>query len=88
MKLKERYPTFEEMRAKLNLKAIDGENGKLEPIVFRNIGYVSQQETRQRKLDLMRGAKDLIKGIPPTSLTSNYQEIYKYFNILFCFIIL
>lgn len=76
MKIKERYPTYEEMRAKLNLNP-NGEEGKKEPIVFKNIGYVSQEETRKRKLELMKGAKDLIKGIPPTSLTSNYQEIYK-----------
>ena len=76
-KLKERYPTYEEMRAKLNLNSKDGADGKREPIVFRNIGYVSSDETRKRKLELMKGAKDLIKGIPPTSLTSNYQEIYK-----------
>lgn len=62
------------MRAKLNLK---GSDEKMEPIVFRNIGYVSQEETRKRKLELMKGAKDLIKGIPPTSLTSNYQETFK-----------
>ena len=74
---KERYPTYEEMRAKLNLKPSDGEEGKRQPIVLKNIGYVSQQETRKRKLELMKGAKDLIKGIPPTSLTSNYQEVYK-----------
>lgn len=77
MKLKERYPTYEEMRAKLNLNVKDGVDGKREPIVFKNIGYVSQEETRKRKLELMKGAKDLIKGIPPSSLTSNYQEIYK-----------
>lgn len=77
MKLKERYPTFEEMRAKLNLNSKDGEDGKREPIVIKNIGYISQEETRKRKLELMKGAKDLIKGIPPTSLTSNYQDNYK-----------
>ena len=40
---KERYPTYEEMRAKLNLKPSDGEEGKRQPIVLKNIGYVSQQ---------------------------------------------
>jgi hypothetical protein len=77
MKLKERYPTYEEMRAKLNLNSKDGEDGKREPIAFKNIGYISQEETRKRKLELMKGAKDLIKGIPPTSLTSNYQDTFK-----------
>jgi hypothetical protein len=64
------------MRAKLNLKPKE-EYEKNEPFVLKNIGYISQEETRKRKLELMKGAKDLIKGIPPTSLTSNYQEVYK-----------
>lgn len=77
MKLKERYPTYEEMRAKYNLESKENVNLKKEPIQMRNIGYTSQEETRQRKIELMRGAKDLLKGIPATSITSCYQEVYR-----------
>lgn len=77
MKLKERYPTYEEMRAKLNLNSKEKSDLKKEPIQMRNIGYTSQEETRQRKLELMRGARDLLKGIAPTSITSCYQDVYR-----------
>lgn len=77
VKLKERYPTYEEMRAKLNLDSIERVDLKKKPLNLRNIGYTSQEETRQRKLELMRGAKDLLKGIPATSITSCYQDVYR-----------
>lgn len=77
MKPKERYPTYEEMRAKLNLDSKEKIDLRKEPILNKNIGYTSQEETRQRKLELMRGARDLLKGIAPTSITSCYQEVYR-----------
>jgi len=77
VKLKERFPTYEEMRAKYNLDSKENFDLKKEPIQIRNIGYTSQEETRQRKLELMRGAKDLLRGIAPTSITSCYQDVYR-----------
>ena len=65
------------MRAKYNLDSKDKVNVKLEPFQMRNIGYTSHEETKQRKLELMKGTKNLIKGIAPTSLTSCYQEVYR-----------
>ena len=65
------------MRAKYNLDSKDKVNMKLEPIMMRNIGYTSHEETKQRKLELMKGSKNLFKGIAPTSLTSCYQEVYR-----------
>lgn len=65
------------MRAKYNLSSKENFHVKKEPIQMRNIGYTSQEETRQRKLELMKGAKDLLKGIAPTSMTSCYQEVYR-----------
>jgi len=77
IKLKERYPTYEEMRAKYHLDSKQNTGIIKEPIQIRNIGYVSQEETRKRKLELMKGAKDLIKGIATTNMTSCYQEVYR-----------
>lgn len=77
VKLKERYPTYEEMRAKYNLDSKDKLDLKKEPVHMRNIGYTSHEETRQRKLELMRGARDLLKGIAPNSITSCYQDVYR-----------
>lgn len=76
VKYKERYPTYEEMRAKL---FHDSKETDLldKPINAKNIGYTSHEETRKRKMELMNGAKDLLKGIPPASLTSCYQEVYR-----------
>jgi hypothetical protein len=67
------------MRAKYHLDSNEKTGNIKEPIKIRNIGYVSQEETRQRKLELMKGAKDLIKGIASTNMTSCYQEVYRYF---------
>ncbi len=82
MKLKERYPTYEEMRAKYNLDSIEKVDSKIEPVFMKNIGYTSQEETRRKKLELMKGAKDLLKGIAPTSITSCYQDVYRCNNFI------
>jgi len=77
VKFNEKYPTYEELRAKYNLDSNESINLKKEPIEIRNIGYVSQEETRQRKLELMKGASYLLKGISPTNMTSCYQDVYR-----------
>ncbi len=65
------------MRAKLNLDSKEKVHLQKDSIQMRNIGYTSQEETRQMKLRLMRGARDLLKGIAPTSITSCYQDVYR-----------
>jgi len=65
------------MRSKYNLDTKDYSSLKKDPIEIKNIGFTSHEETRQRKLELLKGARDLIKGIAPSSMTSCYQDVYK-----------
>lgn len=65
------------MRSKYNLDTKDFSSLKKDPVEIKNIGFTSHEETRQRKLELLKGARDLIKGIAPTSMTSCYQDVYK-----------
>lgn len=66
------------MRAKLNLDSTE-KIGLNKDVIYKNIGYTSHAETKQRKNELMRGAKDLIKGIPAANIFSSYQENYRFY---------
>ena len=70
----ERYPTVEEMRARLNLDKY--KNKQLEqPKLNDNIE--NQEESKRRKEELIRGQKNLLKGIFPNVNTSYYHDSFK-----------
>ncbi len=69
-----RQPTVEEIRVRLNLDKY--KNVKLEePKLNDNIE--NQEEYRRRKEELVRGEKNLLKGIFPNVNTSYYQDSFK-----------
>jgi hypothetical protein len=79
-KIVERIPTLEEMRARLNLDVNNynttKESGAEEGTVY-NDNIKNQEEIKKRKLELMNGNKNLIKGIYANTTTSCYQEVFK-----------
>lgn len=78
-KLNERPPTLEEMRTRLNLDSyVPYEE---DPNAAYNDNIKNQEENKARKLELMNGHGNLLKGIYNNTSTSNYQETYKYIYI-------
>jgi hypothetical protein len=73
-KYEERQPTVEEIRARLNLdkyKNVTLEQPKL------NDNIENMEENRRRKEELVRGQKNLLKGIFSNVNTSYYQDSFK-----------
>jgi len=75
IKLSERVPTVEEMTARLNLAkaAFDANTGE----VVYNDNIQNQDEMKKRKIELISGTKNLLKGIYNNTTSSNYQETFK-----------
>ena len=74
-KYKERIPTLEEMRARLNLNSYkfstqDETSGNSD-------NATKMEEIKQKKLELMAGNKNFLKGIYTGTNSSSYQEVYR-----------
>jgi len=79
---KERIPTYEEMRARLNFdKESNTAKNKLRPntsVTYRiNNDFDSNNETRKQIIEKMRGTKNILKGISGKMPVSDYYENYK-----------
>jgi hypothetical protein len=78
---KERVPTYEEMRARLNLDKDNSNLIKLRPntsvTVRKNLDYDLQEKTRKQIQEKMRGTKNLLKGVYAAMPVSNYYDNYK-----------
>ena len=79
---KERVPTYEEMRARLNLdKESSTAKSKSRPFTSvtqrNNDDFESKLETRNQIIEKMRGTKNLLKGIAGKMPVSDYYENYK-----------
>ena len=71
------HVTIEEMQAKLEMerqKIIEQE--KNSDVQF-NDQIQNQEEMKKRKMELMNGNKNLLKGVYVGNLSSNYQDSYK-----------
>ena len=83
VRLKERIPTYEEMRARLNLdkESSNTAKNKSRPntsVTFRkNNDFDSKNEARNQIIEKMRGTKNILKGISGKMPVSNYYENYK-----------
>jgi hypothetical protein len=73
-KYEERVPTIEELRARMNLDKF--KDSKADQPVY-NDQIQNNEETKKRKEELVRGQKNLLKGIYGNVNTSVYQDIYK-----------
>lgn len=74
-KLKERYPTVEEMRDRLKINELKANLGQ--ETVLYNDNIKNKQENEERKRDLTKGNMHLLKGIYPNTINSVYQATYK-----------
>ena len=71
-KLVERVPTLEEMRARLNLDSC-----KLTENDGSKDNSNNYDEVRNRKQQLNKGGRSIIKGIFNASTNTTYQEMFK-----------
>ncbi len=73
-KYEERVPTYEEMRARLNLDA-----QKFAESQSKSFSTTEnhKEEIEKRKRELTLGTKNLLKGIFPNSTSTVYQEVFK-----------
>lgn len=73
---KNNIPTLEEMRNRMNLDEMKKALENRPPIVFNDIKQ-NNEETKHMKEALVRGKKNLLKGIYPNKNTTMYQEFFK-----------
>ena len=73
-KYEERIPTYEEMRARLNL-----DTQKFSESQSKSLSSTEnhKEEIEKRKRELTNGTKNLLKGIFPNTTSTVYQEVYK-----------
>jgi hypothetical protein len=75
VKVQERVPSIDEMRARLNLDSYIRSDYDANALYNDNIK--NQEEMKKRKAELINGQKNLIKGINNNTNTSCYQEVFK-----------
>ncbi len=70
-------PTIEEMKARIGLdKSSVNPDTNYDMSVY-NDNIKNQEEIKKRKMELINGTKNLLKGIYNNTTSSCYQEVYK-----------
>lgn len=80
VKLKERIPTYEEMRARLNMDKEISNKTKMRPntsLATRRNNFESNKNTMKEIQKSMRGTKNLLSGVCNYP-TTNYLDDFKY----------
>jgi hypothetical protein len=74
---KESIPTIEELKARIGIDSSRVKTESNRDMNVYNNSIRNQEEIKQRKMELINGSKNLLKGIYNNTTSSCYQEVYK-----------